>query len=275
MTLDFFEQFRENLESFPDRVAFQNLSDSGRETFTYRQIAAESGELGVLLARSGIRPGEAVGILMESHPRWGIAFLAVQSAGAVVVPLDILHDPETLAGLIDHAGCRFMIVSERTLPAWTEIQRLLPQPLPFLVAGREREAGAATLPLVKRSLDDVLMILYTSGTTGDPKGVVLTGRNVYQNVVAAVKMIGPNSEDHFLQVLPMYHVLALVINCIIPLYLGARGTFLQSLEAQRIMKIGREGGGYVFNTGEMVPRDTPVENMEAMLHAARENARCG
>ena len=76
---------------------------------------------------------------METHPRWGMAFLAAQSAGAVIVPLDILHEAETLAGLIQHAGCSFMIVSERLLPLWREIQPLLKEPPRFLVA---RASGA-------------------------------------------------------------------------------------------------------------------------------------
>ncbi len=249
MTLDFFEKFRENVARFPDRIAFQDISDTGRETFTYRQVAEEVRQTSLLLARSGVHVGDPVGILMENHPRWGIAFLAAQSVGAVVVPLDILHDKETLAGLIEHAGCRFLIVSSKLLPAWLAIRELLKEPLPHLVADEEWESGpenSAVLPLVERSLDDDLMILYTSGTTGNPKGVVLTGRNVYRNVVEAVKMVGPTPEDHFLEVLPLYHVLALVINFILPLYLGAGVTFLHVLEAQRVLKAFREEGITIF-----------------------------
>ena len=249
MTLDFFEKFRENVTCFPDRIALQDISDGGRETFTYRQVAEEVRKTSLLLARSGVHTADPVGILMENHPRWGIAFLAAQSAGAVVVPLDILHDKETLAGLIEHAGCRFLIVSRKLLPAWLAIRELLKQPLPHLVADEERESSPenpAALPLVERSPDDDLIILYTSGTTGNPKGVVLTGRNVYRNVVEAVKMVGPTPEDHFLEVLPLYHVLALVINFILPLYLGARVTFLHVLEAQRVLKAFREEGITIF-----------------------------
>ncbi len=247
VTLDFFEKFRENVERFPERVALDSISDVGREAFTYRRVAQEAASIALSLSRSGIRPGDPVGILMDTHPRWGIAFLAVQSAGAVAVPLDVLHEKETLAGLIEHAGCRFLIVSGALLPTWEGVEAQLAQPLPFLVAEQSHpEDAGAPLPLVHRSLDDALMILYTSGTTGDPKGVVLTGRNVYRNVVEVLKMIGPTSEDHFLEVLPLYHVLALVINFIIPLYLGARVTFLRELEAQRILKIFREEGITIF-----------------------------
>ena len=246
MTLDFFEKLNQNVERFPDRVVFQNLTETERETFTYRQVAEEAAAIGAYLAREGVRPGERVGILMEAHPRWGIAFLAAQSAGAVIVPLDILHEAETLAGLILHSGCSFIIVSERLTPLWREIQPLLKEPPGFLVARTSGAGSGDRLPLVERNLDDELIILYTSGTTGDPKGVVLSGRNVYRNVVEVLKMVGPTSDDHFLNVLPLYHVLALVINFIVPLYLGARVTFLQSLEAQKILKTFREEGISIF-----------------------------
>ena len=178
MTLDFFEKLNENVARFPDRVVFQNLTETARETFTYRQVADEAAAMGARLAREGVQPGQRVGILMETHPRWGMAFLAAQSAGAVVVPLDILHEAKTLARLIQHAGCSFIVVSEKLTPLWREIQPLLDGPLPFLAAGASRvENGGGKLPLVERSLDDELIILYTSGTTGDPKGVVLSGRN--------------------------------------------------------------------------------------------------
>jgi long-chain acyl-CoA synthetase len=258
MTLDFFEKFRENLEAFPDQNALEVISDAGRESFSYRRVGDEAGKIGRFLERSGIRPGDAVGILMENHPRWGIAFLAAHSAGAVIVPLDVLHSAETLAGLIRHAECKFLIVSQRQAPAWRQIAGHLPSPLPTLVAGEKIEGcaewdavleepdGGGPPPLAPRQLDDDLAIIYTSGTTGNPKGVVLTQRNVYRNVVEILKVIHARQSDHFLSVLPLYHVFALMTNFIIPLYLGARVTYLLSLEAQRVLKCFQEEGITIF-----------------------------
>jgi long-chain acyl-CoA synthetase len=247
MTLDFFQKLRENVENFPERVVFQSLSDAGRETFTYRQVLEQTGAIAAHLVDAGLRPGQRVGILMETHPRWGIAFLGAQSAGAVVVPLDTLHQPKTLAGLIRHSGCSCIIVSVKLLPLWRAVETELPETLPILIAGSEIPPKVPSrLPCLPRTLDEPLMILYTSGTTGDSKGAVLTARNVFRNVVEIVKRIGPTADDHFLEVLPLYHVLALVINCMIPLYLGARVTFLQSLEAQKILAAFREEGISIF-----------------------------
>lgn len=258
MTLDFFRHFHDIVARHPDRIGLQLIGDSGRESFSYGRIAEETSKLSVFFHEAGIRSGDAIGILMENHPRWGIAFLAAQSAGAVIVPLDILHDPETLARLIRHAGCKLVVVSARLLPAWREIRdRICPAPAAIVMGDSAdslpawddilaRTASAPPVPLVPRDLDDELVILYTSGTTGTPKGVVLTQRNVYRNVVEILRVIRADEEDHMLSVLPLYHVLALMTNFIIPLYVGGRVTYLQSLDAQRILKTFREEGITIF-----------------------------
>ena len=259
MTLDFFQQFREKQQTFSEKVALQIITEKGKESFTYRQISREIGKIGLFLQRSGIQAGNSVGILMENHPRWGIAFLAVQSAGAVVVPFDILHQTETLAALIQHSECKLLICSEKTFSKLREIQSLLPNPLPVLTTGQTGQEGvhhwdtvleqteqAAHLPLVSRGLDESFVIIYTSGTTGNPKGVVLTQRNVYRNVVELLSIVQVSSDDHILSVLPLYHVLALMTNFVIPLCAGARVTYLDVLEAQQIFRTFQEEGITVF-----------------------------
>ncbi|MBI4444744.1 MAG: AMP-binding protein [Acidobacteria bacterium] len=257
MKLDFFEQFQSCVDRLPDHVGLIQLSESGRESFTYRRIAEEISAAALFLKAQGVRPGHAVGILMENHPRWGISFLAVQGAGAVVVPFDVLHTTATLKDLIQHAGCTFLISSEKFLPRLREIQGLLPRSLPALVSGAagheyfswddiQPSIATSALPLHRRAPDDPLLILYTSGTTGDPKGVVLTEKNVYSNVIELLSVIQVSSQDHVLSVLPLYHVLALMTNFIIPLYVGARVSYLDVLDAPRILQAFREEGVTIF-----------------------------
>ena len=259
MPLDFFEQFRKNVAEMPDHVVLQAVTEEGRESFTYRNLVEELTRVSLFLKESGLEVGERLGILMENHPRWGIAYLAAQSAGAVVVPFDILHSSETLARLIEHSECRFLICSQQTAAKVVEIQELLPEPLPVLATG-PRQGGWACweevaarqpsreipLPLVERPLDATLSIMYTSGTTGNPKGVVLSREAVYRNVVAVLDAIKVGFDDHILSVLPLYHALALMANFIIPLYLGARVTYLASLDAQKILRAFREEGITIF-----------------------------
>ncbi len=252
MTLDFFERFRENREQLPEQVAFQYISEEERESFSYDRIGQEIAKISLFLSRFGVHPGDAVGILMENHPRWGIAFLAAQSSGAMVVPFDIVHSTETLAELIQHSKCKFLISTKQFVPKLKEIQTRLPNPLPVLISGGsfngahswdhllEQIRECPPLPLVTRDLDEPLVIIYTSGTTGNPKGVVLTQRNLYRTTVEVLKAIHVSSRDHLLCVLPLYHVLALMVNFIIPLYTGAQVTYLDTIDAQRILRCFRE-----------------------------------
>ena len=74
---------------------------------------------------------------MENHPRWGIAFLAAQSSGARIVPFDILHSAKTLAYLVQHSDCKYLISSEEFSPKLQKVQNLLPTPLPGLIKSRD------------------------------------------------------------------------------------------------------------------------------------------
>ena len=258
MALHFFQQFDLHLNTKPERIALQGISDAGKETFTYRQVGKEVSSIALFLQRSGIHEGDVVGILMENQPRWGIAFLAAQSTGAVIAPFDILHSDEILAHLIEHSGCQFLICSKRFYSRLNLIQEHLGRRLPTLVVGQVPEAEnqwdqileeinePVVMPLSERGLDQPFLMLYTSGTTGNPKGVVLTRRNVYRNVDELLKIIPVSSDDHILSVLPLYHVLALMMNFIIPLYAGGQVTYLEALEAQRILRAFKEEGITIF-----------------------------
>src|SRR5690606_29647518 len=97
-----------------------------------------------------------------------------------------------------------------------------------------------------RTQDDPLMVLYTSGTTGDPKGVVLSYRNIYINVAEVLKKVQLSEQDNILGVLPLYHILALMVNFIIPLTCRARVTFLDALDAPRILGAFEQEGVTIF-----------------------------
>ena len=257
MSADFFAILTRNAEAMPDHVALQVLSESGSESFTMSRIRDEVAKISRFLS-GHIQPGDTVGILMENHPRWGISFLAAESAGARIVPFDILHSSETLAELLRHSDCRYVISSQEVLPKLREIQALLPDPLPGLIAGPgvedyahwdsilQQESAEIDLPLVPRDPDETFLLVYTSGTTGNPKGVMLTPRSVYLTVDSVAKSVELAPHDHILSVLPLYHMLALTTNFLIPLSLGARVTYLDALEAQRILQCFRDEAITIF-----------------------------
>jgi long-chain acyl-CoA synthetase len=257
---DIFEQMRGHLAERPEDVLFRYVRENDRETYSYRRVAEDVGKTVDFLLQKGIEPGDRIALLLENHPIWGIAFLAVQSAGAIAVPLDTSHSPEALARLIDHADCRLLVSSTAFAGKIDEVNHYLGAPLQVAMRGGGATAGSfswdavlagpltgeLTLPKVERQLDDPVAILYTSGTTGDPKGVVLTGRNLYGNISKALSLVPTSPEDHLLSILPLYHVLTLAINFLLPVYRGFRLTFLDTLDPQKVMRAFAEERVTVF-----------------------------
>lgn len=261
MTHDYFDPLRKLAQDRPESVAFSTIEDDGGETFTYSQVWREIQRVSLFLRKeAGIRPGERIGILMENHPRWGIAYLAGQSAGAVVVPFDVLHTPRTLASLMRHSGCRLIVASQSQGERLAEIFSLLERPLPVLTTGVQcgddwtswsRLTASppdrdVPVPLAARDPGDPLSIMYTSGTTGDPKGVVLSERAIYSNVQGALERIDCSHDDKILSVLPLYHALALMANFLVPLHVGGQVAYLATIEPQRILRAFRDEGITIF-----------------------------
>jgi long-chain acyl-CoA synthetase len=255
---DLFALLKQRVEQMPDHPVFQYVDTDRAEVFTTAGVASETARISLFLYDRGIRAGDAVGILMENHPRWGIACLAAHAVGARVVPLDILHDNEMLARLIQHAECKFLISSAKLAPKLADVQELLPEPLGVLLNGRTANGYAswehvlesvevsATLPLAATGPDDPFLIIYTSGTTGAPRGVVLTRRNVFRTTTALSDTFDATPRDHMLCILPLFHVMALMANFIVPFFNGGRVTYLDSVDGQRILNAFRDQGITMF-----------------------------
>ena len=259
MKSDFFEQFQDNVTRGPHRNAFTSISGDARETLTYQEVSDEIKIISKYLQEQGIKPKDRVAIIMKNHARWGIAALAVQSIGAIIVPLDIMLDADTLAYQLSHSGCCYCITSSSISDLARDLLERSENPIPFLVDGKSDLAGAEwntileagdptgiPTPLVSRDPEEACIIMYTSGTTGSPKGVVLNGQCLTLNSCGTLDRENVTEHDHFLCVLPLYHILAYVFFFYAPLYRGCRVTFLDTLEARQVLKTFKEEGITVF-----------------------------
>jgi len=239
--LDFFGSIERHAKEMPDGTALRSVLSSGAEDCSWRRFADEVRGIGRHLVECGITPGDRVALLMENHPRWGIAFVAIQSAGGVVVPLDTLSPAAPLASVAAHSESKFLIASERFAEASREILRDAPNVSGLLIAGDAAWQNAAraptgVLPLVPRGIDDPLAILYTGGTTGKPKGVLLSHRNLYRSIDDMLQVFPLSPQDRVLSVLPLFHIMPLLANLLAPLYTGARVTYLNQLDSQSLMR---------------------------------------
>jgi long-chain acyl-CoA synthetase len=221
------------------------------ESFTYQQLRRYTDGVAQWLIANGVGAGVASGercaILAMNSPSWVATYLGIIGSGNTAVPLDTAFNVLQVGKLLDDCGATLLFVDERCFAVAQEAALprnirlvMLDEPRPGLACTRQMAMDSQPgFAPVEVSSDDVVAIIYTSGTTSDPKGVMLTDGNMVAELACArIVPIGPT--DGILGVLPLFHVLAQLVNIFFPLGNGARVTFLDSLNSQELMNALRE-----------------------------------
>jgi len=197
------------------------------------------------LLANKIQVGDRVAVLGENRPEWGICYLAVQTAGAVIVPVDSLMPAPGIRHILNHSGARLLFISAKLLYLLYELD--LPS-IGQVVCFEPNSAAKISLTEILANpvksdeefpnpdLDETAAILYTSGTTGHSKGVMLTHRNIVSNVSAAHQVYGFGPGDTFLSVLPLHHAFECTAGFLLPIYCGASITYSRSLKSTDIIE---------------------------------------
>ncbi len=239
------KRMQEAASRYPDTTALQFKAGEAYQKYTYRELVANIASVSTSFSQQGVRQGDRVAILSENRPEWFIAYLATVALGAVVVPLDAQLTDKEVALLLESSEAKAVCVSEQT-------RHLLPPGASFKVIAFDEGGGIsfsemlrahrdATLPPVP-SADDLAAILYTSGTTGDPKGVMLTHGNLASNCDSLIRLDLVFQTDTILCILPLHHTYPAMVCMILPLSLGATVTMLNSLKGPDILGAMQETG---------------------------------
>ncbi len=198
------------------------------EPVSFAQLAADVDALALALLELGVQRGNRIGLIAENRSEWLVCDLAITSLGAVDVPRGADTSPKELQFILQHSGCRMTFVDDdrvakevlafqRELPglerivvmqARTEVQGVLALG-DLLARGHARRAAHGDSLLAARTEvrpDDLLTIVYTSGTTAEPKGVMLTHANVLSNVRVVADVLSVDDRDVFLSMLPAWHM---------------------------------------------------------------------
>ncbi len=214
---------------------------------TYRQMAELSARAAWWIDARDIEPGARIALLAENDGTWCGAYLGILRAGAVAVPLDTNYTPAQVAKLLKDCGASAVFTSDRFIAnarAALELYQELP-----LVRMHADFTGLPAAPLVGTRpvrADDPAVILYTSGTTADPKGVVLTHANIVAERTSAFERVHVDERDAILSVLPLFHALAQMANLLLPFSVGARVVFLEQLNTTELTRALRERGITAF-----------------------------
>jgi long-chain acyl-CoA synthetase len=274
----FYDRFVQCSERWPQNVAVEIQKPEGLESYTYLELRRMAESFAGWLVANHMPPGERVAILADNHPRWIAAYLGIIAAGGTAVPLDTAYHADQVAKLLKDSGASLLVCDakhwevSREAVAGSEVQilltasALLSEAQPGTAVSTNPEAGRQTSlsvqPLtdfdaifdqrptsfapIPRAPDDLASLLYTSGTTADPKGVMLTHANLLAEAEAVFAWAQLGPDDAILGVLPLFHVLSQMANLLLPLVAGARTVFLSTLNTTELLKALRERGITAF-----------------------------
>ncbi len=237
------QKILDSANRYPDHIAVQMKAGDRYRRYTYRDLLGSVASVAKSLADLGIVKGDRIGLLSENRPEWMIAYLSVQSLGAVIVPLDAQLTDKEVAILLASAEAKAVFVSAGTrskLPPGMQLMVLpFDQDGAAQFTGMEKAHPGAELPPAPQP-DDLAALLFTSGTTGDPKGVMLSQGNLVSNCASCIKLNILRPDDNLLCILPLHHTYPAMVSLLLPLSLGATVTILNSLKGPDIIACMQE-----------------------------------
>jgi len=252
----FYDRFVECSERWPDNVALELQRHDHLESCTYTELHRMAESVGRWIGENGFAKGSRLAILADNHPRWVAAYLGIIASGCAAVPLDTaLHDDQVTKLLKDSGASAIFCDAKHlpvTRPAATELNLGMVLMDPDRMASHSiEEHWLGNLPAIfadgpgkfipaPAKDDDLASLIYTSGTTADPKGVMLTHANFLGEVEAVFNWVDLGPTDALLGVLPLFHVLAQMANLLLPLVKGSRVVYLETLNTTELMKALRE-----------------------------------
>ena len=242
--------FRARVAASPDAVAYRQYDDATETwtSFTWAQVAAEVERWRQALVKEGLAPGDRVALMLKNCVEWVIFDQAALSLGLVTVPLYLDDRPENAAYILDHADAKLLLVEGRfqhkklaeIAGSAQQLQRIVSLQAPgnqladwnprFVVAA-DWLAATADTPVPERHLtaDLLASIVYTSGTTGRPKGVMLTHANLLWNAWYASQCAAFAPHEVFLSFLPLSHTLERTGGYTLPMLLGGEVAYARSI----------------------------------------------
>ena len=233
---------RRNRRLYPDREAVID----GDLRLTYRQFFDRCDRFSQVLQRLGVGKGDRVAYIAPNTHAQLESFYAVPQIGSVVVPINYRLTPDDFAYIIDHSGAKVVCAHGDYLDAVDGIRAQIPDVTSFIALegtrdgwlDYERAVTGATPDFLRPPIaeDDLLSINYTSGTTSRPKGVMITHRNAWVNVVGTLVHVHMSPADRYLWTLPMFHANGWTFVWIVTA-VGATHVCLRRVEPARALEL--------------------------------------
>jgi long-chain acyl-CoA synthetase len=240
----------------PDKVAMTLIDGNGSERVTFGSMLAQIRSIAYRLTQEGIAFGDRVAIIGENHPNWAIAYLGILYRGAVATPLDPAATTQTLASFLNGSEAKLAFVSPgsitkfrlareqigRNIPAVALLPLTQPDGLDDFVDWAQTSAPTEFIddpPPAKP--DDLALLMFTSGTTGLPKAIPLTHRNIYAESDKVQGVLHISDQEVVLGLLPLFHGYSQIVNLWLATIAGAQVVYLPELSPAMIERGLKEG----------------------------------
>jgi long-chain acyl-CoA synthetase len=230
------ELFNITADRFPERRCFSAYEPD--LFFTYREAHSKILSVSNYLKKNGVKKGDKVAVTGKNSPEWAIAYLAIMYAGATVVPLDYQLHAEEITSLVDFSGVSLLFVDEEKFDEISQIKKKLnllslsPAKKDYILDLKDPGDQTGELPLET----DLAAILFTSGTTGNQKGVMLTHSNFVSDCFLAQGHMALTEKDVFYALLPLHHSYSMLAVFIEGISVGAEIVFAKKLVVTQILK---------------------------------------
>src|SRR5688572_6076772 len=254
MSKSFCERLVEAFESRPEKTAMR-IVGSDSEVYSFGQLLSQVRSIAYRLREEKVEFGDRVALIGENHPHWAAAYLGTIYSGAVVVPLDPHGEIETITNFLENSEAKVAFLSPDQTDRFLQIQEKLGRHIPAVVWNLESSANgfhrfeewastefpesfAAETPPAKDA--DTAVLMYTSGTTGTPKGVPLTHGNILAELEGVNYVLKLSDKEKILSLLPLFHAYLQIVNLWVATTFGPQVGYLKELtpaELSESMKV--------------------------------------
>jgi long-chain acyl-CoA synthetase len=228
----------------------------GDVELSYGELDERSARLAALLGEKGIGPGDRVGVMLPNVPEFPIAYYGVLRTGAIVVPMNVLLKRREIAFYLEDSGSKLLLAwhgfcaeaREGAADAGAELIEVEPESFAAMLAEHEPAGG-----LHQTAEEDTAVILYTSGTTGKPKGAELTHLNLFRNADVSSRTTSEISEgDVVLGALPLFHSFGQTVSMNASLMTGACLTLIPRFDpGEALATMQRDGVTHFYGVPTM------------------------
>ncbi|MCF0174028.1 MAG: AMP-binding protein, partial [Bacteroidales bacterium] len=223
--------------SYPKRYISSYVD--GSQCYTYKEFRQRVMSLSHLLSRFSVSAGDRVAILSQNMPNWTIAMFSVVAFGRVVVPILTDSSEQEVTNILLHSETKVIFVSKQCLhkisPAMRDHLTLIFDIETFELIKKDDSCYTCEGWVKDPLPDDLAALLYTSGTSGNAKGVMLSHRNLSKNIIIAMHAFHARKTDVWLSVLPMAHTYEMAFSLLLPMFVGARVYYLPKPPAASIL----------------------------------------